>query len=111
MGRGDGDYIARCSISTDEVNVRFDGDKLNVSAQIYPALEIIERAKQKILSVSTQKKDREIKKDASCVRIYFPKEGDTLWEIAKKYHTTISRLKEQNDLSAENVEAIKSLII
>lgn len=111
MGRGDGDYIARCSISADEVNVRFDGDKLNVSAQIYPALEIIERAKQKILSVSTQKKDKEIKKDASCVRIYFPKEGDTLWEIAKKYHTTVSRLKEQNDLSAENVEAIKSLII
>ena len=111
IGKGDGDYIARCNITTDEVSARLDGDKLSVSAQIYPAIEIMEKSKQKILASSSQKKDKEIKKDASCVRIYFPKEGDTLWEIAKKYHITEGRLKEQNDLSTDSVEDIKSLII
>lgn len=111
IGAGDKEYIARCNIHTDEVTARLEGDKLIVNAQIFPALEIIEKAREKILSSSVQKKDKEIKKDASCVRIYFPKEGDTLWEIAKKYHTTTARLKEQNDISAEGLESIKSLII
>ena len=111
VGKGDGDYISRCDIHTDEVMARFDGDKLCVSVQIYPSLEIIERTRQKILSSSIQKKDKEFKKDASCVRIYFPKDGDTLWEIAKKYHTTEGKLKEQNDISTDSMESVKSLII
>ena len=39
------------------------------------------------------KKDKEIKSDLACVRVCFPTESDTLWEIAKKYHTTSSRVE------------------
>ena len=46
---------------------------------------------------------KEIKKEAGCVRVYFPKEGDTLWEIAKMYHTTVAALKENNDEDAKTL--------
>ena len=55
--------------------------------------------------------DKEIKKEASCVRVYFPKEGDTLWEIAKKYHITVNQLKEQNGVNEATFNASKSLIV
>ena len=38
-------------------------------------------------------------------------EGDTLWEIAKKYHTTVSKITEQNDIDASESIYRKKLII
>ena len=62
---------------------------------IKPAFE---KNKTRVIDNATLLKDQEVKKDASVVRVYFPKNGDTLWEIAKKYHTTTSKLERENDL-------------
>lgn len=35
---------------------------------------------------------------------YTVKSGDTLWEISKKYNTTVSKLKEINNLSTNNLK-------
>ena len=111
VGKTNGSLSCRCNISVSNASARYDSDKILYSAELYPAYEIIEKSQREILSCASLKKDKEIKKDAACVRVYFPKEGDTLWEIAKKYHTTISSLKENNDLSGDDFEAIKNLII
>ena len=74
-------------------------------------MSVIDKERIESLDTSVLKKDREIKKDAGCVRVYFPKEGDTLWEIAKKYHVTMQALREQNSLDDSNVENVKNLIV
>lgn len=44
--------------------------------------------------------------------IYFVKPGDTLWKIAKKYHTTIEHISQQNNITdADIINAGKTLII
>lgn len=101
----------RCIVSLSNDSARYEGDKLLYSAEVYPSFEIIDKTQMEILDSATIKKDKEIKKDAACVRVYFPREGDTLWEIAKKYHTTIEALKETNELSREDVQEIKNLIV
>ncbi|MBE6674252.1 MAG: LysM peptidoglycan-binding domain-containing protein [Ruminococcaceae bacterium] len=111
LGRYTGELVARCDMSVSNATARLDGDKLIVSAEMHPSFEVIEKNKVKILDTAILKKDKEIKKEAACVRVYFPKEGDTLWEIAKKYHTTVATLKENNDLSTDTVDGIKSIII
>ncbi len=111
LGRYTGELVARCDISVSNATARLEGDKLIVNAEMHPSFEIIEKNRTKVLDTAILKKDKEIKKEAACVRVYFPKEGDTLWEIAKKYHTTVGALKENNDLSADTVEGIKNLII
>jgi LysM repeat protein len=98
-------------MSTGNVNARYEGERLIVNAEAYPSYEIIEKQRCQILDSLVIKKDKEIKREASCVRVYFPKEGDTLWEIAKKYHTTITRLKEQNGISDQALSNVKSIII
>ncbi len=103
--------ISRCSASSGEISARIEGDKIYVSGEIYISMTLLDKGKVQIMDTAVLKKEMEIKKDAGCVRVYFPKEGDTLWEIAKKYHTTVATLKMQNDLSADTVEGIKNLII
>ena len=40
---------------------------------------------------------------AYCVRIYFVRKGDTLWNIAKKYRVCLDRLMKLNNLSEDSV--------
>ena len=103
--------ISKASASILDVRAELDGEKIHISAEVYIAMSVIDRAKIQALNTSVLKKDKEIKKDAGCVRVYFPKEGDTLWEIAKKYHVTMQALREQNSLGDGDVEGIKNLII
>lgn len=43
---------------------------------------------------------------------YITRDGDTLWDIAKKYCTTMSKIMEDNDLSSENlVPGLKLVLI
>ena len=106
-----GDLIATWDVSLGNLNARYEGEKLLVNAEIYPSYEIMEKQKCQILDTLVINKDKEIKKEASCVRVYFPKEGDTLWEIAKKYHTTVVALKEKNNLNESSLNGVKSVIV
>lgn len=38
-----------------------------------------------------------------CVVIYFVQKGDSLWKIAKKYHTTVAALMECNNLNCDTI--------
>ena len=111
MGKQCKDGIVRCSLSPVSVTAQIEGEKLLVSAEIYEALEIIEKNQLRVLDSAILKKDKEVKRDAGCVRVYFPKEGDTLWEIAKKYHVTAEQLKQQNAISTAELSNVKNLII
>ena len=72
-------------------------------------MTIFEKYKARVLDSATINKDKEIDRDKSCVCVYFPKDGDTLWEIAKRYHTTENKIASQNDL--DGTELKKSLIV
>ena len=103
--------LIRASFSTSDVSAKYIDDKLHINAEIYPSVCIIDKKSTKILDSATLKKDKEFTRDASQVRVYFPKENDTLWSIAKKYHITSKQLLEQNMLSDEDLSEVKCLII
>lgn len=45
------------------------------------------------------------------ITIYYPKKGDTLWKIAKKYRTTVDKLKTINNLTDSNMIVIGNPLI
>lgn len=50
-------------------------------------------------------------KKAPSFTVYFAKKGEKLWDIAKKYYTTVSAIKEMNEMESEKItEPIKLFI-
>ena len=103
--------ITRATFCIGNINARYDNDKFYCTAEVFPSVCILGKDITTILDTSTLKKDKEIKNNASCVRVYFPKDGDILWEVAKKYHTTSKKIMEENSLPSPSLKDVKNIII
>ncbi len=47
----------------------------------------------------------------ACIAIYFPDEEETLWDIARKFNTTVDAIKEQNAVSDEITAQCQPILI
>ena len=50
-------------------------------------------------------------KKASSLFIYYAVKGEKLWDIARKYKTTVSKIMAENDVSQESIPENKALLI
>ena len=41
----------------------------------------------------------------------YKRQGDTLWDIAKKFYTTTEKIRELNDLKTENLTPMQQLLV
>lgn len=105
------EVISRCSFMVGKISGKYDEERFLVNSEIFVSYDTVEKSKHKVVDTAILKKDKEIKSDLACVRVCFPTESDTLWEIAKKYHTTVSKITEQNDIDASESIYRKKLII
>ncbi len=82
---GDGELWWRCDASAVETGARLDGDEICVTAEL--SLSIFVGSRSRVPYVTCLRLDRAGEKDSSedAVRIYYPSEGETAWDIAKKY--------------------------
>lgn len=48
---------------------------------------------------------------ASCIIIYFPDKEESLWNIARKFNTTVDMIKNRNSLSSDSAEIGTPLLI
>lgn len=93
----------KCSVkNNDTVELRAE---LKISAAIYNHLT------QSLISEISVDCERVLPKRAPIV-VYFPdKENEPLWDIAKKYGTTVSAIAHENELSGETTEGVRVLFI
>ncbi len=97
LGRSIKDYIVRATIDMGDMTLSGEGERINATAELYPAFTVYEKTKERILESAIIKKDKEIKREGSVVTAYFSKDSDTLWEVAKRFHTTKSKIVEDNE--------------
>ena len=102
--------ISGCVFSPGNMTARLDEDNLLVNGEIFTSYFVCDKNTTQLLDTCTLKKDSEIKRDNASVRVCFPKENETLWDVAKKYKISLNKLKEQNDID-EDVLNKKCLII
>lgn len=55
----------------------------------------------------TERKD--VKK--TCLMVYFVQDGDTLWEIAKRYGTTVQSIKSANEMETDDLLSGRKILI
>ncbi len=100
LGKEARGVVPRVSIACGMPSARYDTDKLYLSCDMYFMTTVFEKNKTRVLDFAIMNKEKEVRADESVVKVYFPKNGDTLWEIAKKYHTTVNKIESENDLDS-----------
>jgi LysM repeat protein len=99
--------------SIDQISaVQLSDDKIEIKAEV--SLDVIAFANEKakaVLDMEVKPIDFEKKKELPGITCYIVKEGDTLWSIAKRYYTTVERIKETNGLESDLINVGDKLVI
>ena len=113
----DGNMRFECNSRISSADIELDGDMIYPRCTISSYISVLRENSTSCLA-SSFATDEIYTTDKSCVQVYFPKEKDTLFDIAKRYHTTVARIASVNALTEECVAAssaellgIKRLII
>ena len=102
--------IYRAQASMGIPSVRLDSDKVTLSAELSFGTTIFDQVQTLALDEAKINKDEAISKNPAKITVYFPKSGDTLWEIAKKYSTTVNNICSANDIT-EGEDITSPLVI
>lgn len=92
-----------CSLNSDG-NAEFKAE-LCISAFIYTQTE------EKVLSVLSVPDCDSVKPHKSSLTLYFCSGGESLWDIARHYNTTVEEIMEENELSSDCPENKTMLLI
>lgn len=81
--------------------IELDGDNVLLSAMLDVRASVYNPRREGCLSAAVFN-DEVYKKDSSLVTVYYPDKSDTLYDVAKRHHTTPLQVAKDNELS-ENV--------
>ena len=92
--------VARASVPT--AISRLDGDQIQTNLEIFVSYTVMEQHTEPRIRQISVYKDRPARTEkAPSLTLCYPTFGETLWDIAKKYSTTVSELMAANGISAE----------
>jgi len=78
--------------------VRAVGGKLYCDCEITVSLAVFGEKDTEAITTTTLHTDRPVNRSSgSCILLYYPTRGESLWSVAKKYSTTEAKLSAAND--------------
>lgn len=80
------------TVDGDNVYMKFTTDALVFVSQ--------EKSAERLVSCNVVG-ENEYKESLSKISVYYPEDGETLFSVAKKFHTTVEAIAKNNDISAE----------
>ena len=111
LGREAKNITVRALASCIDLDARLENDMVYVNGEINMGVTAYEQYEIEIMKKGEINKEKEVNKDTSSVKIYFPKDSDTLWEIAKAYHTRVDTICKENGIEQDsNLNGIKLII-
>lgn len=85
--------------------------KAEVKAEFILSANVFTVYTESVLVKADVQEDSKKKCGGSSMVIYFPDDGETVWDIARKYNTTTDLIKEENRISGDTVTDCCALII
>ena len=105
------DMVALCKVHLENLDATVEANTIGVRATLSVLVKVCYKVnKEWIVDIVEGEEEKECKK--ASVTIYVVNIGDTLWDLAKKYNTTMDSLIEINELEGpESLIEGKKLII
>ena len=106
-----GKLVTSAFISVPDINCKLDGDSISVSAELcISAACMRENNIEPVCRISIAKEENAVAATPQ-VKVYYPSENESLWEIGKKYNASASILEDLNGIKRECVTGGKPVII
>lgn len=95
------------------MNYRITGNSgIEVKVELSLTAAILQEFSYKaIIAASTDEEHPVLKDSKAALMIYYAEAGESLWNIARQYYTSVNAIKEENDLSDDNVVSKGMLFI
>lgn len=92
--------------------VMLGGDSVEIKATVTMDILVLEPVcEQVILDVREEPLDLEALKRLPGIVGYLVQEGDTLWKIAREFHTSVEKIKETNGLEGDEIRPGDKLLL
>lgn len=102
---------ALIKISLETLDSSIEGNSISIRANVGLTIKVCHKVNKECV-IDVVEGPAEIKEKKSSITIYVVGEGDTLWDLAKKYNTTMDELNKLNELDGnENIKQGDKLII
>lgn len=85
--------------------------KIEIKAEINISAEIYEVSEDRIISNITVDESKVRQSTAAALTIYYSEEGESVWNIARRYNTTVEAVMNENNLDSETVGSRRMLLI
>jgi len=97
----------------DQVTVAIiDNGEVDVKCVLYFRANVYQRWQEKIIEqVVVSEPDMEKMESLPGIAVYMVKEGDSLWDIGKRYYVPVSVIKQTNELTSDEVKAGDRILI
>lgn len=110
--------LVDASLSVSNVECMVDSDGISVRCDVNVSCHVSEKRKVQRLCECSCDGEKAVSRDSSVITVYYTEPGESLFEIAKKYHTTRKKIALDNKLdesvvlsSSTDISSVKKLII
>jgi len=86
-------------VSAHAASGTIDAEKVYASCDLTLEIRTAASSSLRVLSTCNARTDLPFAKDGATVTVYYPDRGETLYSIAKRFHTTVASIAEKNSLS------------
>lgn len=105
----------RCDadVSVEDISYRIAGDStIELKVQLKLSACVYSQSTCKVISnISADENKPKIKDTSAALTIYYADAGETLWNIARTYCTSVGAIKAENDLTEDTIENRGMLLI
>jgi hypothetical protein len=107
-----GNLRCEADVTVGGISYRFTGGGIETKTELRLSVEIFQRLVIKAVSDVTADETKPIPRDATAsLCLYFADAGESLWNIAREYRTSVEAVRSENGLSGDSVENRGMLLI
>jgi hypothetical protein len=107
-----GDLKCEPDVDTGAVSYRIVGNGIEVKTELRVRAEVVQRVNFKAVATVTADETKPIQRDTTaCLCLYFADAGESLWNIAREYRTSMASVRAENGITGDFVENRGMLLI
>ncbi len=89
-------FAYTCSLVASDMRVRLDSERICFDFEVSLCAEVYEKSRRSIVDVIRLTGEAQEKRHNSSLTLCYPSKDETMWQVAKRYSTTVSALEAAN---------------